>query len=68
MQCPNCSCANLKTVDSRAMDGGTRRRRECQECGGRFNTYEITEMEYNRLKRLVAVANDPWYKEVFGNI
>lgn len=68
MQCPNCNSTDLKTVDSRASEDKHRRRKECQSCGGRFTTYEITEKEYNRLKRLVAVANDPWYKEIFGGI
>jgi transcriptional regulator NrdR family protein len=45
-----------------------RRRKECKGCGGRFTTWEITEKEYNRLKRLVKVSQDPWYKEIFGNI
>ena len=67
MQCPKCNCTDLKTVDSRPGDGMTRRRKECQGCGGRFNTYEITEKEYNRMKRLVAVSKDPWYKEIFGD-
>ena len=68
MQCPNCNSTDLKTVDSRTSDDKHRRRRECLGCGGRFTTYEITEKEYNRLKRLVAVANDPWYKEIFGDV
>lgn len=67
MQCPKCNCTDLKTVDSRAWDGRTRRRREFQGCGGRFNTVEITEKEFNKLMRMAAVANDPWYKEIFGS-
>jgi transcriptional regulator NrdR family protein len=68
MQCPSCGSEDLKTVDSRPSDGMIRRRKECKSCGGRFSTYEITEKEYNRLKRLVKVSQDPWYKEIFGDI
>jgi transcriptional regulator NrdR family protein len=68
MQCPNCKCEDLKTVDSRSSDGMIRRRKECKGCGGRFTTWEITEKEYNHLRRLVKVSQDPWYKEIFGNV
>lgn len=68
MQCPNCMCEDLKTVDSRSSDGMIRRRKECKGCGGRFTTYEITEKECKHLRRLVKVSQDPWYKEIFGNI
>lgn len=45
MQCPKCQCPNSKVVDSRPAEDGTsiRRRRECMECGHRFNTYERIE-------------------------
>ena len=40
MRCPYCGHADSKVVDSRSTDEGIRRRRECSECGERFNTYE----------------------------
>jgi transcriptional repressor NrdR len=40
MQCPHCSCEDSRVTDSRAIDDGIRRRRECLRCGGRFTTYE----------------------------
>ena len=45
MRCPKCSCQNDKVIDSRASrEGATiRRRRECEECGYRFTTYEEIE-------------------------
>ncbi len=45
MNCPFCGCNNDKVVDSReSRDGATvRRRRECEECGRRFTTYEQIE-------------------------
>ena len=45
MKCPACAYTDSKVIDSRpSADGSTiRRRRECQECGKRFTTYEIIE-------------------------
>ena len=45
MRCPSCRSTSNKVVDSRgARDGrAIRRRRECQECGRRFTTYESLE-------------------------
>ena len=45
MNCPACAYTDSKVIDSRpSADGSTiRRRRECQECGKRFTTYEIIE-------------------------
>jgi transcriptional repressor NrdR len=45
MRCPSCGHSEDKVVDSRSIDGGaaTRRRRECESCGGRFTTYERVE-------------------------
>ena len=45
MKCPACAYTDSKVIDARpSADGSTiRRRRECQECGKRFTTYEIIE-------------------------
>ena len=45
MKCPACAYTDSKVIDSRPADEGAsiRRRRECQECGKRFTTYEIIE-------------------------
>ncbi|MGI2336769.1 MAG: transcriptional regulator NrdR [Dehalogenimonas sp.] len=40
MNCPNCLQNDLKVVDSRDVEDGIRRRRECLGCGYRFTTYE----------------------------
>ena len=42
MRCPRCGADNDKVVDSRGSkeEPVVRRRRECQECGGRFTTIE----------------------------
>ena len=45
MQCPKCHHNNSKVVDSRQADDGRtiRRRRECENCGFRFTTFERIE-------------------------
>lgn len=40
MQCPFCTSLNSKVIDTRSAEGGIRRRRECEDCGRRFTTYE----------------------------
>ena len=40
MNCPNCHDTDFKVVDSREVEDGIRRRRECLGCGFRFTTYE----------------------------
>jgi transcriptional repressor NrdR len=45
MKCPFCDNADTKVVDSRPTEEGQaiRRRRECEQCGRRFTTYEKIE-------------------------
>jgi transcriptional repressor NrdR len=45
MRCPSCQSTATRVVDSRLTEPGDaiRRRRECEECGGRFTTYERAE-------------------------
>ncbi len=42
MRCPGCGHQESKVIDSRTVRDGDaiRRRRECDECGDRFTTYE----------------------------
>ena len=40
MHCPYCTFSDSKVTDSRVVENGIRRRRECQRCGLRFTTYE----------------------------
>ena len=40
MRCPNCGNMDSKVTDSRVVENGIRRRRECQQCQSRFTTYE----------------------------
>lgn len=45
MKCPFCSKENTKVIDSRPAEDNSsiRRRRQCDECGKRFTTYEKVE-------------------------
>ncbi len=40
MRCPHCDHDDSKVIDSRSVELGIRRRRECIGCGARFTTYE----------------------------
>jgi transcriptional repressor NrdR len=40
MKCPFCASTDSRVIDTRSAEGGIRRRRECQDCGRRFTTYE----------------------------
>jgi len=44
MKCPYCGSENLKTLETRdSPDNTVRRRRECENCGKRFTSYEYVE-------------------------
>jgi transcriptional repressor NrdR len=54
VKCPFCGSVRDKVVDSRESGSGDaiRRRRECQECGRRFTSYErIEEIPYLVIKK-----------------
>ena len=45
MKCPFCNASDPKVIDSRPADDNSsiRRRRQCEQCGRRFTTYEKLE-------------------------
>ncbi len=51
MWCPFCRHKNTRVVDSRLTRDGMqiRRRRQCEDCGSRFNTYEAPELKAPRI-------------------
>ena len=52
MRCPKCQSESSRVVDSRQADNMIRRRRECENCGTRFTTFErIEEMPLLVIKR-----------------
>ena len=68
MHCPYCTFSDSKVTDSRVVENGIRRRRECQRCGLRFTTYERIQAtalmvskhdgrreEFNREKLIVGI-------------
>lgn len=40
MPCPFCRAEDSRVIDTRQVGDAVRRRRECQQCGQRFTTYE----------------------------
>lgn len=61
MHCPFCQHEDTRVIDSRLTDDGAsvRRRRECEQCGERFNTYETAEL------KLPAVVKSGERREMF---
>ena len=51
MTCPKCG-AETCVIDSRPSEDSVRRRRECLECGERFNTMEIDADYYETLMQI----------------
>lgn len=45
MKCPYCSGSDTRVIDTRKSGNAIRRRRECQDCGRRFTTYERAVLE-----------------------
>ncbi|RLC93749.1 MAG: transcriptional repressor NrdR [Chloroflexi bacterium] len=43
MKCPYCAHDDSRVIDSRSVNDGVRRRRQCVGCGARFTTYERVE-------------------------
>ena len=55
MRCPFCAHENSQVKDSRPTEDGaaTRRRRQCESCGGRFTTFERIQ-----LREIVVMKNE----------
>ena len=62
MRCPFCKNDDSKVIDSRSYSKGfsIKRRRECLNCGNRFNTYEKYE------KVSILVEKTGWIVEEFN--
>lgn len=61
MHCPFCQHEDTRVIDSRVSEDGStiRRRRECEQCSERFNTFETAEI------KLPAVVKSDGRREVF---
>ncbi len=68
MNCPYCGYHDSKVIDSRSVNDGIRRRRQCLSCDSRFTTYERLQPaslfvikkderreEFNRIKLLTGI-------------
>lgn len=58
MKCPKCGLAYSKIIDSRETDIGRKRRRECLGCQFRYNVYEVSEKEYEEIKKIAKICFD----------
>jgi transcriptional repressor NrdR len=61
MHCPFCQHEDTRVIDSRVSEDGStiRRRRECESCNERFNTFETAEI------KLPAVVKTDGRREAF---
>ncbi len=60
LKCPKCGHEESYVVDVRKCDGGLRRRRECDQCGTRFTTYEMFsggEMKKTLIREFIQILS-----------
>lgn len=50
-KCPSCGELRLQTIESRPTGQATRRRKECDACGFRITTYEVSSEFFEESKR-----------------
>lgn len=64
MHCPFCQHEDTRVIDSRESDDGStiRRRRECEACNERFNTFETAEI------KLPALVKSDGRREAFEEV
>lgn len=65
IKCPECGSSASSVVDSREIVGGIRRRRSCENCGGRYSTCEIMRARldgfinnYSKISQLIQQAEE----------
>ena len=63
MYCPFCQHEDTRVIDSRVSEDGAtiRRRRECEKCQERFNTFETAEL------KLPALVKTDGRREIFDD-
>lgn len=56
--CSKCGSQMVAVIDGRVSpDGVFKRRRKCLNCDARYNTYEITERDYEELARVKGLTH-----------
>lgn len=65
MNCPYCTVADTRVVDSRLIADGLqiRRRRECVKCSERFTTFESAELLMPRVIKQTNNTREPFNEE-----
>lgn len=58
MTCPLCNHSETRVVRTSERAQRIRRTRQCQQCGNRWATLEITEEEANRVEHVKRVAGE----------
>ena len=67
MRCPFCAHDNTQVKDSRPAEDNTaiRRRRQCENCGGRFSTFERVQLREVFVIKSGGVSDAPTRREPF---
>jgi transcriptional repressor NrdR len=70
MYCVNCGNSDTKVLDSRVTEDGKsiKRRRECLNCGNRFNTYEKYEKVSLMVEKLSGKIEDYHDEKLYESI
>ena len=50
-ECPQCKQSGLRVIESRKTSSSTRRRKECECCGIRFTTHEVSADFYEEAQQ-----------------
>ena len=74
MKCPKCNSTHSRVVDSRHADeaNAIRRRRECENCGTRFTTFEHIEVsplivvKKDGTREQFLRKNIKWFSKIFA--
>ena len=74
MVCPKCGeDYDLSVLDTRHSGKTRYRRRRCNRCGEKYNTYEINSEQYYAMSRILRLAKElgieaeNWKGETHGN-
>ena len=58
MNCPKCGCPYTLVMDSRQQKTYNNRRRKCIDCGCRFGTVEVAELDEVNMTRIKTLMED----------